>query len=85
MLLIQDVLGQRSRPWYLSHIWLHTRLQGILAKGNEKTDTIVMTTSTDLLEQVRMLYQQFHLSVQNLHKRLPELPVSQCKHLSGSV
>lgn len=55
-----------------------------MAKGNEKTDAIVMTTSIDLLEQVRMSHQQFHLFAQNLHKLLPGLPVSQCKHLSGS-
>lgn len=67
------MLNQRSHPWYLSHIWLYIKLPEILPKGNEKTDVIITTVCIDLLEQVRMLPQQFHLSSQKLHKLLPNL------------
>lgn len=73
MLLLQDVLNQISHPWYLSHIQLYIKLPEILPKRNEKTDAIIMTVCIDLLEQVRMLPQQFHLSPQKLHKLLPKL------------
>ena len=43
-----------------------------------------MAVDMELLEQARMLHQQFHLSPQNLHKLLPELPMSKCKHLASS-
>lgn len=67
------MLNQRSHPWYLSHIRLYIKLPEILPKGNEKTDVIITTVCIDLLEQVRMLPQQFHLSPQKLHKLLPKL------------
>lgn len=73
MLLLQDVLNQISHPWYLSHIPLYIKLPEILPKGDEKTDAIITTVCIDLLEQVRMLPQQFHLSPQKLHKFLPKL------------
>lgn len=84
MLLIQNVLGQSNQPQCLSHIWSHTKLPRILAKGNGKTYAIIMTASIELLEQTRMLHQQFCLYPQNLHKLLPELVFSQCKYLSRS-
>lgn len=83
MLLIQDVLGQRNQPCYLSHIQSRTKLPGISNKENDKIDCI-MTASIELLEQARMLYQQFHLSTQNLYRLLPELLVSQYKYLFRS-
>lgn len=82
MLLIQDILLQRTEPWYISHIRAHTWLPGILTKGNEIADTLIMSVSMDILEQARMLHQQFHLTPQSLHKLLTELPIVQCKHLS---
>ena len=84
MLLIQDVLDQRNQPWYMSHMWSHTKLPRTLAKGNEKIYAIIMIASIELLEQTRMLHPQFCLYPQNLHTLFPELVVSQCKHLSRS-
>lgn len=46
--------------------------------------TLIMTVDMELLEEITMLSQQFHLSLQNLHKILLELPTSQCKHLARS-
>lgn len=41
-----------------------------------------MTVDQGLLEQMRTLHQQFHLSPQNLHKLLLELSMTQCKNLA---
>lgn len=84
MLLIQDILNQRTEPWYLSHIWSHSKLPGVLAKGDIITDGIIMIATVYLLEQAGMLHQQFYLSPQRLYKLLPELPILHCKHLSKS-
>lgn len=82
MVLVQDVLNQKTETWYLSHIRAHSKLPRILTQGNEITETIILTASMDLLEQAKTLHQQFHLSPQNLHRLLPKLSISWCKHLS---
>lgn len=45
---------------------------------------MIMIIDLDLVEQMRMLHQQFHLSPQNLREFLPELAIFQCKHLVRS-
>lgn len=62
MFLIQDILDQRTEPWYLSHIWSHSKLPGVLAKRDIITDAIIMIVTVDLLEQAGILLQQFYLS-----------------------
>ena len=84
MLLIQDILNERTEPWYLSHIWSHSKLPGVLAKRDIITGATIMIATVDLLEQAGMLHQQFYLLPQSLHKLLPEVPILQCKHLSKS-
>ena len=80
---IQEALEIRAHPWFISHIRSHSKLPGILAEGNERTDALIMV-DVELLKQARMLHQQFHLSPQNLHMFLPGLPILQCKHLASS-
>lgn len=77
-------IWSKKSTMHLSHICSHRKLPGILAKEKENTDAIIMTVSIALLEQASMLHKQFHLSPQHLHKLLPALPVSWCKHLSRS-
>ena len=81
---IQDALESRAHPWFISHIRLHSKLLGTLAECKERTNALTMAVGMEFLEQARMLHQQFHLSPQNLHKPLLELPMSQCKHLARS-
>ena len=76
MKFLQGALENRAQPWSISHIGLHSRLPGIIAKGNEMTDLIKMSVDQGLVEQVRALHQQFHLSLQNLHKVLLELSMA---------
>ena len=80
---IQKALENRAYQWFNSHIRSQSKLPGILAEGNERTDALIMV-DVELLKQARMLHQQFHLSPRNLHKLLSELPMLQCKHLARS-
>lgn len=50
----------------------------------KKTSALIMAMDIKLLKQAKMLYQRFHLSLQNLHKLLPKLPMSQYEYLAMS-
>lgn len=81
---IQEALGNWAHPWFISHIRSHSKLPGILEEGNGRAGALIMTVDMQLPEQARMLHQQYHLFPQNFHKLLPELPISQRKHLARS-
>ena len=44
---IQEALEIRAHPWFISHIRSHSKLPGILAEGNERTDALIMTVDME--------------------------------------
>lgn len=44
---IQEALESRAHPWFISHIRSHSKLPGILAEGNERTDALIMTVDME--------------------------------------
>lgn len=84
ILSIQSTLENRAHPLFISHVRSHSKLPGTISRRKQENypdngcgHGIARTrqNSTPAL---------FHLSPQNLHKFLPELPMSQCKHLARS-
>lgn len=81
---MRSIQNDKTHITFISHLRSHSKLSDILTEGNGKTDALIMVIDIKLIKQAKMLYQQFHLSLQNLHKLLPKLPLSQCKYLTRS-
>ena len=46
----------RAHTWFISHISSHSKLLGVLAEGNERTDYLIIAIDMELLEQARMMH-----------------------------
>ncbi|XP_014116969.1 PREDICTED: endogenous retrovirus group K member 18 Pol protein-like [Pseudopodoces humilis] len=69
LISMQQLIGQRENPYFVSHIRAHSSLPGFLAEGNARADKltlIISNTLPNIFEQAKLSHTFFHQNAQAL-------------------